>query len=322
VNVELVEVAQELYGLLPGEFIAARNAYAKEAKTEDKQLAQRIQQLRKPSAAAWVVNVLVRHRHEQMTQLLDVGASLRQAQANLDAGALRELTKQRRRLVSAVTANGRALAVELGEMVSDSVARQVEDTLTAAMMDEAAAAAVRSGLLIEPLVASGIGSVDVSGSVADPSLMGELDERFVVADKPGRRAADQAASAGRGGGAEEDEQAGRLVAVPEPDPEAARAEALAAARDRLAEAREAAGKADRKRDKAEKRVSRLEARSLQVQAEIEELKRRLVDLEHQGETVEAELEEAEEKRERAVERAEQAAGVVQEAQTDVDRLGG
>jgi chromosome segregation ATPase len=59
-----------------------------------------------------------------------------------------------------------------------------------------------------------------------------------------------------------------------------------------------------------------------VQAEIEELKRRLVDLEHQGETVEAELEEAEEKRERAVERAEKAAGVVQETQSDVDRLGG
>ena len=178
-SVELVEVAQELYGLMPGEFIGARNAYAKEAKAEDKALAQRIQQLRKPSAAAWVVNVLVRHRHEQMTQLLDVGALLRQAQADLDAGALRELTKQRRRLVSAVASDGRALAVELGEKVSESVARQVEDTLTAAMMDEAAAAAVRSGLLVDSLVASGIGAVDVTGSVADPSLMGELDERFL-----------------------------------------------------------------------------------------------------------------------------------------------
>ena len=40
--------------------------------------------------------MMMRHQGEQMTQVLELGASLRQAQADLDGDALRELTRQRR----------------------------------------------------------------------------------------------------------------------------------------------------------------------------------------------------------------------------------
>ena len=85
------------------------------------------------------------------------GQALRQAQDDLDGDALRELNRQRRRLIAAVAGKGKALARDLGQKVSESVVRQVEDTLHAAMIDTDAAAAVRSGAARRPAVAAGGG---------------------------------------------------------------------------------------------------------------------------------------------------------------------
>ena len=65
-----------------------------------------VKALRKPSVAAWVVNLLVRREAEQVEQVLAVGAALREAQEGMDGAELRALTKQRRQLTSAVTAPG------------------------------------------------------------------------------------------------------------------------------------------------------------------------------------------------------------------------
>ena len=62
-----------------------------------------------------------------------------------------QLTRQRRQLTAAVTAQARGLAAEHGQRVTQAVADQVEATLTAAMVDPAAAAAVRTGLLVNAL---------------------------------------------------------------------------------------------------------------------------------------------------------------------------
>ena len=169
----LIAVAEELYALPPGDFTGTRNAWAKQTKADgDAELAKRVQELRRPSVAAWVVNMLMRHQGEQMTQVLELGSSLRQAQSDLDADALRELTRQRRQLTTAVTHQGRLLAAELGQKVTQAVADQVESTLHAAMVDEQAAAALRSGMLVTTLTATGVGDVDVVDAVAVPSALG------------------------------------------------------------------------------------------------------------------------------------------------------
>ena len=54
----LLEVADRLYGLSPGDFTAARDAEAK-ALAADKGIAARVKALRKPSIAAWAINLLV-----------------------------------------------------------------------------------------------------------------------------------------------------------------------------------------------------------------------------------------------------------------------
>ena len=71
------DVARELYGLEPEEFTAARNARAKEAKEAgDRELASRVQSLRKPTAGAWLLNQLVRRHGDEVQQVLDLGAQL------------------------------------------------------------------------------------------------------------------------------------------------------------------------------------------------------------------------------------------------------
>jgi hypothetical protein len=111
----LLSIAEELYSLPPTEFTGTRNQWAKQTRADgDPELAKRVGELRKPSVSAWVVNMMMRHQGEQMAQVLDLGASLRQAQSDLDGDALRELTRQRRQLTTAVTHQGRTLAAELG----------------------------------------------------------------------------------------------------------------------------------------------------------------------------------------------------------------
>ena len=83
-------IAEELYGVAPAEFTDARNGYVKELKAaKDREMSERVKALKKPSTAAWVVNMLVRHNAEEMKQVLDLGRSLRAAQADLDGEALR-----------------------------------------------------------------------------------------------------------------------------------------------------------------------------------------------------------------------------------------
>lgn len=155
-------LADELYGLLPSEFTAARNAAAKEL---DKPARDRIMALKKPTPAAWVVNLLVRQRPDQVDAVLELGEQLREAQGDLDRDALAELTRQRRSLVGALAKQGVALADVAGQRVSNAVADEVAQTLQAGMSDADAALAVRSGRLVRPLEAIGL-SVDLEGAVA------------------------------------------------------------------------------------------------------------------------------------------------------------
>ena len=65
----LDDIAEELYGVPPEEFVAARTAARDRVRGEDKELAQAVAALPKPTTAAWVCNLLVRRRPEEVSQL-------------------------------------------------------------------------------------------------------------------------------------------------------------------------------------------------------------------------------------------------------------
>ena len=266
----LLAIADELYGLPIADFTPARDALVKEHKA-DKALAAAIKGLRKASVAAWVVNLLVRRDPDQVDQVVAVGAALRDAQDNLDATQLREFTKQRRQLTAAVTTTARRFAREEGVKVTQSVADQVEAIITAAMLDAEAARAVRSGLLVSALEATGLGDLDLTGAVALPDALGfEATARPVAAPDPTARP--------------------QLHVVRDPE---ADQKARAAADKQVVEAKSELGAAQKDERAARRAVEKLQAKTLQLQSEIDELRSRIAALESDLEDTDDELGEAE-----------------------------
>lgn len=298
---DLASVAEELYSLHPGEFVARRTALAAEAKANgDKQLTATIKGLAKPTTAAWAVNMLVRHEADQVTQVLDLGAALREAQASMSGDDLRALGRQRRQLVTAVTRQARVLARDLGQTVGEPVAAQVADTLHAAMVDEDVAAAVRTGLLTRPLAVTGLDPVDVTSAVAYPEALGEHVVRRAPAmsNEPS------------------EQESGRPELTLVEDSSRAIEEAQAV----LERAEEAVQAAERRLAKAVGKVEKREAKLLQLHAELEELHRRVAQVEQRIEDNDDALAGAEDTRDEraaAVEEARDEAATARKALEDL-----
>ncbi|MEO6826213.1 MAG: hypothetical protein ABI255_11610 [Microbacteriaceae bacterium] len=166
---QLADILDELYAGLPETFVATRNDRARSAREAGHtSLAEEVGKLPKPSAAAWVLNMLVRHRRDEIDRALQLGATLRRAQQNLDSEQLRRLSRQRRERVAGVVAVGQALAGELGRPISAAAVAEVEQTLHAAMADPQAAASVLGGRLTRALSSVGWGSAESAAAVPDP----------------------------------------------------------------------------------------------------------------------------------------------------------
>ena len=154
----LESVADELYGLPPAEFTAARNARAKQAPEAKK--------LTKPSVAAWAINQFARQRGDELDAVFSLGEQLREAQDELDSATLRSLGSQRRTLITAMAQRVATLASDLGSPVGASAVLEIEQTLQAAMADPRAADALRTGRLIRSLSTDGLDEVNLEGAVA------------------------------------------------------------------------------------------------------------------------------------------------------------
>lgn len=147
-------VAEEVYTAAREDFVAVRDARARQARADgDDTLAGRIRELRKPSVAAWLLNHLARRYPDEITGLSTLNASLRAAHAALAGDELRRLSRERRDLIGRLNEFARATARETRQTLSESVARQVQDSFEAALTDSAAADIMRTGRLTSALEA-------------------------------------------------------------------------------------------------------------------------------------------------------------------------
>jgi len=305
----LDEIAEELYGVPPEEFVAARTAARDRAKAAgDKELATAAAALPKPTTAAWVCNLLVRRRPEEVAQLRELGEMLRQAQVNLSGDQLRQLGQQRNQVVAALARQARGLAHAEGHDVSSAVADQVESTLRAAVVDPDAGEALAGGRLTTALSYSGLGPVDLSGAVATPVRSGAAAAG--PAGKPkkpaGKKpAGDEGADAAERRRQEAAERRRRELDQARRDAE----EAAAVARDTAA----AAEAAEQKVTEAADRRDELRERSEQLQKELRRVEREA------AEAVAA-VHEAEKRRDAAVRRSETAAAIRDRSAARVERL--
>lgn len=154
---ELDEIVRELYVLPPADFVAARNELVRAARAAgSREIAERLQHLRRPTRSAWLVNVLARDS-AAMRRLSTLGKELRDAQTGLDSTQLRTLSEQRRRLITDLLEQAQAHASDAGLRLTASVLSEVEATLQAALVDLAGALTIRNGRLVRPLSHSGFG---------------------------------------------------------------------------------------------------------------------------------------------------------------------
>ena len=317
---DLADVADELYAVPPEDFVAERTAARDRARAAgDKELAADIAGLPKPSTAAWVCNLLVRRRHEEIAQLVELGGLMREAQATLSGDQLKELGKQRSQVVAALTRQARALAAGEGHPVSTTIGEQVEETLRAAVADADAGAALLGGRLTSALSYNGFGPVDLSGAVA----------RTTPAEAAGKAAAKAPAKApaqGPGKAKADVDRAAREQRRLEAE-ERARREAEEARRRELAQAEQDAEEAAAvardtaaAAETAEQRVADTSRRKEELQARVAELQQELRRTEQRVTTATSDLHEAEHRRDAAVRRAQTAASIRDRAQARLERL--
>lgn len=190
---DLIEIANHLYGLPLGEFVAARNTHASHLRTDgEKELSTRVRGLRKPSVGAWTINQLARTQTSLIDEVDALGEQLRSAQETSDGAALRALAAERRALVSRCVKAAGAAGTDGGRSVSTSTLSEVEDTVRAALADSSAADALRSGLLVSGLSPTGFEPVDVTDALAVDAAIA-----IAVADSPHRRPTRKRTSVGR-----------------------------------------------------------------------------------------------------------------------------
>jgi hypothetical protein len=154
--VNLEKEIDKLYGAPGEEFVARRKALAQKLRKEgERASAMRVEDLRRPTAAAAVVNRLVREERMNVRALLAAGDRLRQAQAELlrggSAEAVHKATADERKALSALLAAARQRGA------GDAVLRKVEQTLRAVAVDEEARGLFEQGRLTKELEPVGFG---------------------------------------------------------------------------------------------------------------------------------------------------------------------
>lgn len=158
-------VADALYGLPLEEFIPARTAAEKRARTSgDRELATRIRALGKPNVVGWLVNQLVRERPQDIQPWLELGEELRAATAAGEGERLRALGPLQRQTVGALLDDAAAIASRADRAVSADVRRTLTETLRAALADADAARELQQARLTTGLYRSGLGGSVNSGA--------------------------------------------------------------------------------------------------------------------------------------------------------------
>lgn len=188
----------DLYGLPLERFVSERGALARELRSAGRrEAATGVAALRKPSIAAWAVNQLVRTQRRAMTDLLDAGDALHEAQSRVlaggaDARALRAATERERAAVDMLLDKARGLLSSGGHELSPTVLDRVAETLHAAALGEEARALVSEGRLERELRHVGLGAGISSES---PPTRGK--SRATAKRKPPRAKADRKPSSER-----------------------------------------------------------------------------------------------------------------------------
>lgn len=253
--------AGALFALPPEEFVAARDALAKRLRAEgDRDGAQAVRGLRRPTVPAWAVNQLARSQPDEVDVLVEAGERVRLAQAEALSGrgaaGLREASAQRRAVVERLADRAARILVE-GGRDPEPHRSAIVSTLEAATLDDEAAGAVRAGTLSAQLVPPS-GLDNMTALMPLPS-----DEVEETEERPEEPAVDERADEGADERAELEEDLRRARESAEGAAQLA-GEADRDAQDADREAGESAGKVDALRGQLAEAERRAQAAILRL----------------------------------------------------------
>jgi hypothetical protein len=264
--------ADELYALAPADFTSARDELAKKLRDDgERDAAEEVKSLRKPTLAAWALNQLKRRRKKELDQLLTAGRALQKAQEKLvskgDRAGFQRAAAKERELVAELAHDAAALAGEAGVGATGGLEEKLVATLHAAALDEETAAELAAGRVVRERQAVG-GFGDASVLVSAPPARAPKKP----AAEPAPRRKDDAARR-RKQATEEAERRQELSAARLAERKAGReldasAKAAARAADRLAKAEERAAEAGRQLEIAREELE--EARTSEKSAREEQ----------------------------------------------------
>jgi hypothetical protein len=267
---------EDLYGLPLEEFTPARDALAKELKAAGrKDEAAEVKSLRKPSVAAWALNLVAREHPDAVEGLRAAGAVLREAQDAVlsgdtpappgmsgDAGRLRDAGRALAEEVDRVAGLGADVLRGAGRPASAGVQEKIVATLRTAAVDNDAGDALARGVLVEELESTGF-SLLGAGAAGDrkPLPGAERPQKKPKAGKDALEAVEAARRELRRCDAEADTAATRARRKAERAETAAKraAEGQRESEEARSAAEEAAGDAEAARRAANEAAERLAA---------------------------------------------------------------
>jgi hypothetical protein len=130
-SIELEDELDDLYRTAPAAFVAARNELSRRLKLAGrKEDADSVAKLARPTPMAWVVNQLALEGAEELRELRDAGAALREAQEVLgDGGSFAERKRGHQSALKAATERGMEIAEVGGTRPNAAFRRKLELTL-------------------------------------------------------------------------------------------------------------------------------------------------------------------------------------------------
>jgi hypothetical protein len=189
---DLEGATKKLYRVAPTQFTSARDAMATQARDAgERGLATSLKKLRKPSVGAWLANLLVLEKSEDVRRLVKLGTELRMPGRTPEGEQIRKASKQKSEMISQLVREATSMASREGQSVSAAALQELETTLDAAFADPEASESLLGGLLISGLHYSGLGfspptasearSVTKSPSAARPT--GTASVKVVAAQR-------------------------------------------------------------------------------------------------------------------------------------------
>lgn len=281
---KLEEELDQLYALEPPQFVAERDRLVRELKKVDqREEAEEVKSLRRPSISAWTINQLARNERRDVDLLLDAGHRLREAQQSLLAGkrpgGLEEARRTQRDALTSLRKAARRILSEAGRGSEDTLNRIIGTLQAAAVSGEGRELLARGRLT---------GDVETTGF----ELLEPLAEEVLPKHEPAEHRPSERKRAGprkpvaRPSGSDAAQERQRQedrkrVEDARRDLREARATSKMAEKD-LRQAERDASKARGELAQVEERVRRIEAAAAEAQMAVEHAEKQLRDAERRA----------------------------------------